>query len=86
MLDEDLRNIAGVADAGAKLDLEHSERGITRKLKLSTDMKAYDKACAMQLKVHNRFFMIAIFPLCLCRTGGGRKSRVLSWQARFSSV
>ena len=51
MLAEGVRKNAGVADSDAELDLERLEHDITRKLKLSSDVRVCDQAFAVQLKV-----------------------------------
>ena len=51
MLTEGVRKIAGVDDLDADLDLEQPERDIIRKLKLSPDLRAWEQAFAVELKV-----------------------------------
>ena len=77
-----MRKIAGVADLDAELDLGQLERDITRKLKLSPDVRVCDQAFAVQLKVQE-FLHDRKISAVLCRTGGGRKDRVSSGQGRF---
>ena len=52
MFAEGVRKIAGVA---GRLDLGQLERDITRKLKLSPDVRVCEQAFAVQLKVQNYF-------------------------------
>ena len=51
MLAEGVRKIAGVADSDAELDLGQLKRDITRKLKLSPDVRVCEEASAVQLIV-----------------------------------
>ena len=51
MLAERVRKIVGVADSDAELDLGQLKRDITRKLKVSPDLRVCEQAFAVQLKV-----------------------------------
>ena len=51
MLAKGVRKIAEVADSDAELDLEKLERDITRKLKLSPDLRLCEQAFVVQLQV-----------------------------------
>ena len=50
-----MRKIAGVADSDAELDLEQLEHEITRKNKLSPDLRVCGQAFEVQLKVQEFF-------------------------------
>ena len=55
ILAEGVRKISGVADLNADLDFGQLERDITRKLKLSPDVRVCDQAFAVQPKVQEFF-------------------------------
>ena len=55
MLAEGVRQIAGVADADAEVNIGQLENDITRKLKRLPDVRVCDQAFAVQLKVQAFF-------------------------------